>query len=609
MNGFALAWRLARRELRGGLSGFRIFFASLVLGVMAIAGTGSLAQAMLTGLAQQGRVLLGGDVQVNLVHRPANAQERAFLDSFGRISETTTMRAMAYAATQGANGQRTLVELKAVDGTYPLYGAVGLSPARGLQAALACTDKICGAVAEQTLLDRLQLKPGGVLRIGSQDFRVSSALTNEPDRISGGFSLGPHILVSEAALKRTGLVTIGSLINYHYRVALAPNKTVAGFKRDATAHFADAGWQVRDRNDAAPGLRRFVEQVTMFLTLVGLTALAVGGVGAAQAIGAFLDRKRAEIATLKALGAEGTLIFRIYFLQVMAIACVAVAVGLVLGAALPFGVEFLYGASLPSPAAFAIYPAPLALAAFFGMFSAAAFAIPPLARAREIAPASLFRDIVARTRARGRWIYLAAAGGCAAAVIGLALIVSPSPVFALWFLGGIAVGLALLRLAASGLRAGLKRLPRPRSPGPRLALANLTRPGRGHRRRGRGAGAGADVAGHRHPARRHDLGAGARQPARHRAQLLLHRHPAGRSQGLRQDHRELPGREGLQAHANDPWTDYCAERRAAARRQGRSRRALGAQWRPRHHLCRRHAQGHHRHRRQMVAGGLYRARR
>ena len=421
------------------------------------------------------------------------------------------------------------MELKAADGAYPLYGAVGLSPARDLQTALACDGNICGAVAEQTLLDRLHLNVGGLLRIGSQTFRIASVLTNEPDRISGGFSLGPHLLMSEAALKRTGLVTIGSLINYHYRVALAPDRTVAAFKDDAQTRFADAGWQIRDRTDAAPGLKRFVEQVTMFLTLVGLTALAVGGVGAGQAIGAFLDRKRAEIATLKALGAEGALIFRLYFLQVMAIAAVAVAVGLVLGAALPFGVDALYGTSLPAPAAFAIYPAPLALAAFFGIFSAAAFAIPPLARAREIAPASLFRDIVAPVRTRGRLAYLAAAGACAAAVIGLALIVSPSPIFALWFLAGIVAGLVILRLAAGGLRAVLKRLPRPHRPGLRLALANLTRPG--------AATVGVVVA----------LGLGltllatvtlldhtisaqvAGQPARHGAELLLHRHPAGRS--------------------------------------------------------------------------------
>lgn len=477
MNGFALAFRLARRELRGHLKGFRIFCACLVLGVAAVAGVSSLAQAMLTGLAQEGRTLLGGDVSLSLVHRPADRAERAFLAAHGRVSSTTTMRAMAYALRRSAEGERQLIELKAADAAYPLYGATGLSPQRDLREALACHGRLCGAVAEQTLLDRLHLSPGESMRIGSQDFRVAAVLTDEPDRISGGFSLGPHVLISQAALKRTGLITAGSLINYHYRVALVPQQILAAFKRDARAVFPGAGWEIRDRSDAAPGLRRFVEQVTMLLTLVGLTVLAVGGVGASHAVSAFLDKKREEIATLKALGAEGGLIFTVYFLQVMAIALAAVAAGATIGGALPFLVEALYGASLPVPAKFAPYPGPLALAALFGIFSAAAFAIPSLARAREIAPASLFRDIVAPVRAHGRMPYIAAAGASAAIVVALALAVAPSPIFALWFLAAVAGGLLMLHAAAWLLRSVLMRLPRPRQPSLRLALANLTRPG------------------------------------------------------------------------------------------------------------------------------------
>ncbi len=185
------------------------------------------------------------------------------------------------------------------------------------------------------------------MRIGSQNFRITAILDNEPDRISGGFTLGPHVLVSDTGLARTGLVMLGSLIEYSYRVAMPANASIADFKDQAQAAFPDSGWEIHDRNDAAPGIRRFVEQVTMFLTLVGLTALAVGGVGAGQAVSAFLDRKRAEIATLKSLGAEGGLIFLVFFLQVMAIAVAAVIVGLACGAAMPFGVEAAFGNDLP----------------------------------------------------------------------------------------------------------------------------------------------------------------------------------------------------------------------------------------------------------------------
>jgi putative ABC transport system permease protein len=477
MTTLTLAARFARREFRSGVSGFRIFFACLVLGVAAIAGVGSVAQALLTGLASQGRELLGGDVSVELVHRAATAKERAFLSRYGRVSEITSMRAMAYALKDGREGERQLIELKAVDRAYPLYGSPGLAPTLRLPAAFACRQNVCGAVAEQSLLDRLHLSVGGTMRIGSLNFRIAAVLQSEPDRISGGFSLGPHVLISTDALQRTGLVVTGSLIEYRYRVAMPSSASIPAFKSAAKRAFPEAGWEIRDRSDAAPGLRRFVEQITMFLTLVGLTALAVGGVGAGQAVSAFLDRKRAEIATLKSLGAGGGLIFLAFFLQVMAIAVVAVLCGLLVGAALPFVLEATYGAEIPTPARYGIYAGPLILAAAFGLLSAVVFSVPPLARAREIAPASLFRDIVAPAKRRGRLPYLAFTAFAALIVIALALWISPSPVFAAWFLAGAAGALIVLRLIAVGLRYVLRRLPRPRQPGWRLALANLTRPG------------------------------------------------------------------------------------------------------------------------------------
>ena len=481
MNRLQLAWRFAGRELSGGLNGFRIFFLSLALGVAAIAAVGSLSEAFLSGLAQQGRVLLGGDVSVALVHRTATPAERQFLSRYGRVSETASLRAMAYALKAGHEAERQLVELKAVDGAYPLYGAVALSPARDLASALACVPEngttICGAVAEQSLFDRLHIKPGALVRVGTQTFRVHAVLTDEPDRISGGFSLGPHLMLSNTALARTGLVTIGSLIQYRYRVALAGDHTPQEFRIAALTAFPDAGWEIRDRDNAAPGTSRFIAQITMFLTLAGLTALAVGGVGAGQAIGAFLDRKRRDIAILKALGADGPTIFLVFFLQIMAIALAAVAAGLVAGAALPFAMPFLFAGDLPLPAAIGIYPRPLLLAFVFGILSAAVFGIPPLARAREIRAASLFRDQIARSRAHGRWPYLAAAGIAALAVIALALLIAPQKIFALEFLGGIAAGLAVLRLIAGGLRFLLRHLPPMRGGLMRMAIANLVRPG------------------------------------------------------------------------------------------------------------------------------------
>jgi len=472
-----LALRLARRELRSGFSGFRIFFASLVLGVAAIAAVGSLAAALLTGIADNGRVLLGGDLAVALVHRPMTAEELKFVQSYGAVSQSAAMRAMAYALDDGTAGARQLIELKAVDGAYPLYGKVGLAPGRDIRRALACGDAVCGAVAEQALLDRLHVAQGATIRIGTQVFRIAAVLTGEPDRLSGGFSLGPHVIVSRDALERTGLVVLGSLIEYTTRIRLRANASIADFRRAAGQRFPDAGWQIRDRDHAAPGTDRFIRQLGVFLTLVGLTALAVGGVGAGQAVRAFLDRKREEIAVLKALGADGGLIFLVFFLQVMAIAAIASMVGVAIGAVVPFLVERFFAHDIPVPAHFGLYTGPLALAFLFGLLSAAAFAIPPLARAREIAPAGLFRDLVAPAGGRGRLRYLAAAALAGLLIVALALAVSPSLSFSLWFIACTAGGLLALALAAQGLRRLFRMLPRAGSPVARLALANITRPG------------------------------------------------------------------------------------------------------------------------------------
>src|SRR6185503_5992578 len=116
--------RFALLELRGGLHGFRIFVACFALGVMAIAGVGSFARSLTNGIDREGQVILGGDLSFMLIHREASADERRFLESRGQVSSGANMRAMA--ATTG--GTRVLVELKAVDGFYPIYGKITLDP-------------------------------------------------------------------------------------------------------------------------------------------------------------------------------------------------------------------------------------------------------------------------------------------------------------------------------------------------------------------------------------------------------------------------------------------------------------------------------------------------
>jgi putative ABC transport system permease protein len=473
----ALALRFAARELRGGLRGFYVFIACIALGVMAIAGIGSVAAGLADGLAREGRVILGGDLAFSLSLREAGADERAFLDRRGRVSLAATLRAMARAD----DGRTALVEVKAVDAAYPLYGEAALDPPQPLAAVLAQRDGAFGAAADPALLARLDLKPGARIMVGVAPIEIRAALTSEPDKLAGGIGFGPRLLISEAALRATGLLQPGSVVRWHYRLRLPDNDAtdtgVRAVTAAAQAQLPEAGWEVRSRSNASPALERNVERFTQYLTLVGLTALLVGGVGVANAVKGHLDRRREVIATLKAVGATGSRVFRIYLTQVLVLAALGALPGLAIGAALPFLIAWGFGAVLPLPIAPAVHPGELALALLYGLLTAAAFALWPLGRAHDVPVSALFRDEVANERHWPRRPYIIATALIGCALAGVAVELAYDRRIAAMFVGAAVAVFVLLRLVAALLMLVARRLPRPRSPVVRLALANIHRPG------------------------------------------------------------------------------------------------------------------------------------
>jgi len=477
-----LALRFARRELRGGLKGFRVFLACLALGVAAVAAVGSVRMAIGEGLAAEGRAILGGDAEITMTYRGATEAERAWMEArAARLSEVVDFRSMVVAKSRlSGETERALTQVKAVDAAYPLAGSVTLEPTITLDAALTARDGLPGLVMEPVLIERLGLEIGDRVRLGEGRFRLSAALAAEPDRISGGFGLGPRTLVSRAGLAETGLLAPGTLYETRYRLVLPEGADLARLRADLEARFADAGLRWRDRRNAAPGVARFVERMGGFLVLVGLAALAVGGVGVAAAVRSYLEEKTETIATLKTLGASSGDIFAIYLMQIGALTGLGVALGLGLGAGLPLIAGPLLADRLPVPALFAVYWRPMGEAALYGVLTALVFALWPLARAREVRAAGLFRDIAGAEGGRPAPAYLAAIGVTAAALAGAAIWLSGAALFATWFVGGVITVLGLLAVMARGIRrlAGLAahgRLARGR-PALRLALSAMAGP-------------------------------------------------------------------------------------------------------------------------------------
>ena len=461
--GWAAAWRIARRDLSGSFRGLRLIFICLLLGVTTLAAIGSLSASITQELAARGQTLLGGDLEIAMSQREASAEEKAAFQKLGRLSETVRTRAMA----RGADDAAILTELKGVDRAYPLYGE--FSPEIG---ELSPRD----VLIDRALADRLGLRPGSNVRYGDATYRVRALIEEEPDRVGEGFTLGPVAIVSLDGLRRANLLLPGSLYAAKYRVALNPGLAPAAATARLKKAFPSASSTYRDRDRASPGASRFFERMGQFLSLIGLSALVIAGIGVSNGVASYLASKRNGIATLKILGAASGDVARIYLLQVTAVAGAAILLGLALGAVLPIAVVRAMGDLLPVNPQTSIFPVPLAVSAAYGLLIALAFALPPLARAKALPAAAQFRTIV-ESAGRLPIATLVQVGAAGLAIFALAVGTAREPLFAASVLGAVAGTLLLLMALGWLVRRVSQSVPRPKRPLFRLALANLHRPG------------------------------------------------------------------------------------------------------------------------------------
>ncbi|QUS37040.1 ABC transporter permease [Falsirhodobacter algicola] len=460
-----MAWSIARRELRGGIGGFRVFLLCLMLGVAAIAAIGTVRAAIDRGLTEQGAALLGGDAEMSFSYRLASEAERAFMAEIAeQVSETVDLRSMA-----GAGEERVLTQLRAVDDGWPLIGQAVLDPPIPVDEALAVTD-LPGAVMDPGLAARLGIEVGDTFTLGEREFRLTARLMREPDTASGGFQLAPRTVTSLRGLEGSGLLAPGTVFDSDYRLKLAAGADLDALRARAQTQFRDAGLRWRDSRRPSPSVERFVDRTGAFLVLVGLAGLAVGGIGVQAAVGAYLARKTATIATLRTLGAEGRLILASYGIQIGLLAVLGVAAGLILGTALPLMAAPWVVPLLPFPIAFGVAPQALAEAAFYGLMTAALFTLWPLARTARLRAAALYRGAEGGVPRRAALALVV----LAAVLVGGAVWLSGMPGLALGAAAVLVAAMLLLAAAARGVEALARRMARrARGPSLRMALAGL----------------------------------------------------------------------------------------------------------------------------------------
>ena len=470
-----LAFAIAFRELRAGAGGLTVFVLCIALGVMAVAAIGSLGASFDAALARQGRLLVGGDLSFERVHRRASAEERAALDGEGRVTESASLRAMA----RIPGGKSALIEAKAVDGAYPLYGEVIVTEPKD---AGPIWRKPGVIVAERSLLERLNVGVGSTVSIGDATVTIGGILGTQPDRLADRLAYGPRVLMSLDTLDRTGLVQPGSLIRWIYRLQLpgdSGNDRMAlnTARFTVEAKFPESGFGITDWTDPAPSIRREVKRFTQFISLVGLGALLLGGIGVANAIGSYMAKKRQVIATFKTLGATSRLVLAVYLIQALMLAGLGIVFGLVLGALTPALLSATYGNALPIALAVEPHPVSLLTAAGAGLLTMLLFVLLPLGRASVVPPAMLMRSHLTDERERPPLGFIVTAAASGLALFALAIAASEERAITASISAGIVAGFVLLLGFGWLLQTLAARFRRTKPPSLALALTSIAGPG------------------------------------------------------------------------------------------------------------------------------------
>lgn len=463
----------AFRESRFALGNFRFFIASLFLGTAIIAGVGSLTANISDSIRQDGRILLGGDIEVSQIQQRLTSKEKNFLSGYGKLSEIATLRTMAH-----GGDDNSLVDLKAVDHAYPLYGTLSLKDRPYRPDILAKKNGYWGILLSEALASRLKLGVADRVKLGTEDYQVRGIVIKEPDVNSRGFQLAPGAIIALGGLLENSLVQPGSLVRYHNRLKLFQDISIENLKNNIKKKYPDRGWQLRDSRSGGAGIRRFISRMGQFMTLVGLTALLVGGIGVSNAVRAYLEEKTDIIATYKILGASGKTILIVYLSQIMLIAAGAVILGLITGALLPVILAEILKNSLPIALNMTIYLKPLLLAAYYSLSVALIFTLWPLGRAVRIPPSRLFRQTVSQSRSISQsWGYIGVISLLLLSLITVVIYMSEFRRLTAMTLGAAAMVFVILLGASAVMRWIAGKIPPPKNPVFRIALGNIYRPG------------------------------------------------------------------------------------------------------------------------------------
>ena len=490
----ALSWKragaIAWRDLRSAPGKFSFVVLSVAVGVAALVGVRGFSESFRKTLTTEARSLMAGDLSARIFREPT-AEENSKIAAIvgqgtgGAAARTTWVTETISMASVPPDPVPLLVSLKAVDPqAYPFYGHVELEPAMDLKQALGGDSAV---VADEFLI-RLNAHVGQTLRLGGREFRIAAVLKQEPDRIMAGAGMGPRVMISQAALARTGLLAPGSRASQRLLMKLPATADPVALRKQVEAALPDA--QVMDFREGNPALSNGLDNATAILSLICLVAMVLGAIGVAMAMHAHLEQRMDMLAILKAVGAGSGDLLRIFLLQTLGLGLAGGLLGVTAGVGVMALLPAVFGNLLPVHATLGFPWRSVAAGLGTGLLTTLLFCLPPLLDVRAVRPVLVLRRLVEQgpegiggwfARWWARRLQLGLSVLVVAALGAIAWALSDSAKVGTWFAVLFTIALVvLLVLAAVALWVLRFLLNRTRLRLPsflRHGLANLYRPG------------------------------------------------------------------------------------------------------------------------------------
>ena len=378
-----LAWRDARPSRRR----LALFGLSICLGVAALVAIGSLADNLRTNIDQQTKTLLGSDLIVT-THQARSPRHTETLQRIGaQRSEEVMLTSML--SLPGANPPLRLVQVRALEPAFPFFGEFLTAPRA---AATQLHQGPRQIIIEETLAAQFALQPGDQVHLGQSAFTIIGTLKKIPGESMAVALLSPRVFIRLADLAPTGLAGPGSIVRYRTHFLLGPQETPRTAARQIREALRDLRPHVETAADRRQELGRALDQVEMFLNLVGFVALLLGAIGVASALQVYVRQKLPQVAVLRCLGATARQAMTVYVVQGLALGGLGALAGGILGLAAQAAMPRLLSGLLPVEVTFTLSWPALAQGLGAGAIIGSLFILLPLLEVRRVAPLAALRS-------------------------------------------------------------------------------------------------------------------------------------------------------------------------------------------------------------------------